>query len=278
MTRTLSDLYVDRCTTNATGKLVPHFWQPQAMTKRSLCLFADETRAIPEQHQTAAELSMKRLIALGLELEIDVGKFVLEQARTEVPKGLHIAELLKSAVADEARHELGFKLAKEQYGIADVATAKALRDKWVAMADKYQPLAVAGVLEQEIFLVTLGIMRLIGGAELNDLAMQIAKDESRHVATNRAITKWLKVDFGKDIDLLVDETLDFAIAGLDMPITSSVKLDYDFCVASSRELRATGTAKKLDRVTRIAQHKMPFEVSNSKLYASRTTEDGKTVY
>lgn len=275
MTRTLQDLYAARCTKSETGKLTPHFWQPMASPKRPLCLLADEHRQIDSPE---AELSIKRMIALGLELEIDVGKFVLEQSRGEVPDAPFVKELLKSAVADEARHELGFRYAADSYGVADVAEAKELRNKWVAMADKYQPLAVAGVLEQEVFLVTLGIMRLVGGAGLNDLAIRIAEDESRHVATNRAITKWLGVEFNKDVTDLVDETLHFAIAGLDIAVTDKLSLNYDFAVSASRELRDTGTARKLDRATRVAVHRMPFEVANKSLYSSRATESGETVY
>lgn len=275
--RTLTDLYVSRCTEDK-GKLVPHFWQPMAMSYRPFCLFADESRQFDAETNKAVELCMQRLIALGLELEIDVGKFVLEQSRREVPTGQFVPELLRSAVADEARHELGFKFAADAYGESDRARAAELKRDWVAMADKYQPLAVAGVLEQEVFLVTLGAMRVLGGTELNGLAMQIAKDESRHVATNRAITKWLGVELGKDLDQLVDETLAFAMGKVNVAMTPKLSMNFDFAVRSSRELKATGRAKDLDRVTKIAQHRMPFEIANAKLYTTRQTEDGKTVY
>lgn len=275
--RTFQDLYVSRCAT-VDGKLVPHFWQPMAMQGKKFCLFADERRPL---HQPEVQASMQRLIALGLRLEIPVGQFIREQSKREVPKELYVKELLQSATADEARHDQGFRFAKDVYGLpseADLAKADDLTKTWIALSNKYQPLAIAGVLEQQVFLVTLGLMRIVGGPELNDLAMQIAKDESRHVATNRAITDWLGVEFGKDVEQAVDETLDFACAGMSIKLTNRLTLDYDFCVKSSRSLLATGLAPELDKVTRIAQIKMPFELSNTALYTTRSTDSGQTVY
>lgn len=280
--RTLQDLYIDRCMTTAEGKLTPHFWQPMPMQGKPFCLFADESKQFTDEAEQAAVLkSMRRLITLGLELELDVGKFVLEQTRGEYPDAPYVKELLKSAVADEARHDLGFQYAAKAYGAApeaDIAEARQLRARWSELADKYQPLSVAAAMEQEVFLVTLGVMRICGGSELNDLAMQIAKDESRHVATNRAVAKWLGVDLGKDVTQLVDDTLEWSLGGMSLQATPTVKVDMDFCRAQSRELRNTGKARRLDAITRIARHVMSFEVDNKRLYSSRVTEEGQAVY
>lgn len=280
--RTLQDLYASRCVTNANGTLTPHFWQPMQLRHKALCLFADENKTYKSDEDTMSVLGvMQRLIALGLDLEIPVGQFVLEQTKREYPDELYVKDLLKSAVADEARHELGFKYAAEQYGLpdeAEIAKSSELKRKWQDLAAKYQPLSIAGTLEQEVFLVTLGLMRILGGPSLNGLAMQVAKDESRHVATNRAITSWLGVSFGSDVTEAVDETLAFALGGFSMKVSPSLAIDMDFCVKSSRELRDTGTARKLDTFTRAATHSMPFEISNRELYSSRITESGQTVY
>jgi hypothetical protein len=252
------------------------------MRHKVLCMFADESKTYKSSEDESAVLGvMQRLIALGLDLEIPVGQFVLEQTRREYPDEIHVKDLLKSSVSDEARHEQGFKFAAETYGKPcqdSIDKSSALRAKWAALAGKYQPLAIAGVLEQEVFLVTLGLMRILGGPVLSDLAMQVAKDESRHVAVNRAITNWLGVSFGSDVTEAVDETLAFALGDLNLKVSPSLRVNMDFCVSSSRELRDTGTARKLDTFTKIAVHPQPFEISNQRLYSSRVTEFGETVY
>lgn len=280
MARTLTDLYTSRCVKTEKG-YTPHFWKPMELKRKPLCLFGDETKTFTPETERDVLGIMRRLIALGLDLEIPVGQFVLEQTRGEYPDAPYVKELLKSAVADEARHEQGFKFAATAYGLPDqesIDKSTALKDTWVALSNKYQPLAVAAALEQEVFLVTLGLMRILGGSSLNDLAIQIAKDESRHVATNRAISKWLGVTFDKDIEEAVDATLDYALNGFSLKVSPSLTVNTDFCIKSSRELRETGTAKKLDQFTRIASHRMPFELSNKALYTSRQTEGGETVY
>lgn len=279
--RTLQDLYSDRCTKAADGRLIPHFWQPMPMTGKPLCRLGDESKQFDEETDATVLRSMRRLNTLGLMLELDVGKFVMEQTKGEYPDQPYVKELLKSAVADEARHDLGFRYAAEAYGQGDASeqeTANELRVRWSALADKYQPLAVASAMEREVFLVTLGLMRVVGGSDLSELAMQIAKDESRHVATNSAITKWLGVSLGSDVEEAVDDTIEYALAGMDLQVTSTVRLNMDFCRAQSRELKETGCARRLDALTKIARHLQPFEVSNARLYSSRVTEDGLTVY
>jgi hypothetical protein len=251
------------------------------MLKAKFCKFGDERQTFDESEEAKVDGIMQRLIALGLVLELDVGKFVLEQTRGEYPKAPYVKELLKTAVADEARHELGFKYAAKVYGSgteADKVGATKLQKIWSDLADKHQPIAIAGIMEREVFLVTLGLTRLVGGSSLSELAMRIAEDESRHVATNAAITKWLKVDFDSEVQQAVSDTLEYAIGGETIKLSATRKLDLDFCLESAADLKATGVAHKLDRMTKIASHKMPFECSNKSLYTSRATESGQTVY
>lgn len=273
--RSLADLYRDRCRVDSEGNLKPTFWKPRAMdSRRQVCIMGDERNKFDPETEQKALACMQRLIALGLELELPVGQFV--SAQSEVPNAPFVRELLKSAVADEARHELGFQYAAKAYGAADRAPAEELKARWSALAAKYQPIAVAGALEQEVFLPTLGLMRLAGGSEMSSLALKIAEDESRHVATNRAIGKWLGVSFGSDLTEAVDATIDYALGDLRFT-AAGVDIDYDFLVASSRSIRDTGVAPVLDDLTSASLMQSPFEISNDKIY-DRETSDGRVGY
>lgn len=279
MARTLSDLYLDRCFNTPAGPK-PHFWKPSKIEKRPLCLLADEKSGLldPDTNEKALA-AMRRLISMGLALELPVGSFIESQTKKQLPTVPYVKELLKSAISDEARHDLGFRQAGEAYGLATEAEQTQidqLAKNWVSLSDKVQPIAVAGVLEKRVFLVTLGLMRLIGGIGLTDLAMRVAEDEFRHVATNNAIAKWLKVTFDSSVEQLIENTLKFALGDLVFSV-AGIKIDYDFLLSQSRELETKGYARQLDDLTNSAIHRMPFEIGNKKLY-SRETEDGAISY
>lgn len=274
-THPVEALYRSRCTVTG-DKLVPHFWQAQEMKGQDLTLLADDRKPIQDDGESLR--CIKRLNALGLHLEIEVGSFINQATRKELPNAPYLKELLKSNVADEARHYAGFKFASEAYGSADEADALALTAKWEAMADKYHPVLAAATLEASVFLVTLGIMRLVGGSELSDLAFRISEDESRHVSINRTLARKLKLSpdkLPKDMQELVDTTLEYAVGDLNVPLLGG--LSFDFFKSQSDELTKQGTASMLDQLTAARQHVMPFEVPNSKLY-SRVTETGETSY
>lgn len=282
MTRTLTDLYLSRCYQTPTGEPKPHFWKPQPQKRRPLCLLADEKSGLlDEKTNDAALRCMRRLISMGLALELPVGQFIEAQSRRDLPQIPYVRELLKSAVADEARHDLGFRYAADSLGVATAEEQTHIADLaavWVTLGDaeKYQPIAVAGQLEKRVFLVTLGLMRLIGGVGLTDLAMRIAEDEARHVATNNAIGRWLGVSFGREVEQLIEDTLSFALGDLRFTV-AGIPIDVDFLLDQSQQLEEYGFAQELDDLTRIAIHRMPFEVANQSLY-SREADDGAAGY
>lgn len=250
---------------------------------RDVCLFADESQPLPEATAESARACMKRLNSLGLLLEVPIaGVFVTQQLRSktsELPKAKYVRELLMSAAADEARHELGFRYAAAAYGIATGAEqieAESLAEAWNAAAELTMPIAVVAAAEQQVFLITLALMRLVGGAEMATLAMRIAEDESRHVATNRALCRFLKASLPSPVQQLVYASLEFCLGDLQFTAAGQ-RIDLDLLCSQSDEILDTGRASILDDLTSAAAYSPPFETRNSLLY-DRVSEDGAVTY
>ena len=271
----IEKLYKGRCIETG-GKYKPHFWKAQPMVRKPLTYLGNDRSPVQDDGQSLA--CLQRLNRLGLDLEIEVGQFITAASRKDLPSAPYLKELLMSNVADEARHFDGFTKATEAYGAADGAISSDLQARWIAAADETHPMLIAATMETGVFLVTLGLMRLIGGSELSDLAFRVAKDEARHVKLNRSLARKLGLSpdkLSKPVQELVDDTLAYAVGDLSIPLLNG--LDLDFFTSQSRELIAYGTAKVLDELTAARQHVMPFEVPNASLY-DRETDDGLTVY
>ncbi len=263
---TFSELYADRCYVNQQGDLKPHFWKPQPIERTDFTLFADETMVCEESWGVSQVCD--RILALGLHLEIPVGEFVNQASKRDLPQDAVMHNLLKSNIADEAVHYKGFVNAVESYNTtwASLKDAANCAEHWQNLT--CHPIEAAQALETGIFLDTLGFLRLAGGKSLVEMASQIARDEYRHVATNRGILAALGYPMMPDFWNLVEETLSWVFEGLNIPKSAvGIKIDTGFFVNAGRSLLTTGEARQLDDLVNYAAHKLPFEIGNAKLYS-----------
>lgn len=267
---TFQSLYDSRCI-KKNDKNVPVFWKPQPIEHQPLTLFADDTCEVDTDWE--CQDAIARIIALGLCCEIPVGEFVRDAGKGDLPEDLILPTLLRSHVADEAAHDLGFRLAAEKYPPSTRWQTEAAEIASIWQSIDVHPIVLAAALEVGVFLASLGAMRLFGGNSLSHMAAQIARDEYRHVAVNMAVMRGLKMEFGDKISDLIDETISWIFADLNIPATETgMKVDREFFRRASRELVNTGTARDLDDLTNYTNHTLPFEVSNKSLYA-RGIED-----
>jgi hypothetical protein len=262
---TFQSLYASRCV-NKNDKLTPVFWKPRKVDPSPLTLFADDSCLI--QKEWGCEGSIQKIIALGLCCEIPVGDFVRDAGKGDLPADATLPVLLRSHVADEAAHDLGFRLAAEAYPV-DRNTqlmAQDIAQNWTSLEN--HPIVPAAALEVGVFLCSLGAMRLFGGSSLSHMASQIARDEYRHVAVNMAVMKGLKLNFDRKILSLIDETIDWIFEDLCIPDSETgITVNNSFFRRSSLELIETGSANDLDDLTNYTTHSLPFENTNESLYS-----------
>jgi len=263
---TFAQLYTDRCYENQLGELKPHFWKPQPIERTDFTLFADETMPCDESWGVAQVCD--RILALGLHLEIPVGEFVSQASKRELPQDPIMHRLLKSNIADEAAHFKGMEIATQAYNVtwASLKEAANCAEHWQNL--NCHPVEAAQALETGIFLGTLGFLRLAGGKSLVGMASEIARDEYRHVATNRGILAALNYPLMPSFWDLVKDTLSWVFQDLNIPKSAvGIKIDTDFFINAGKSLLIDGEARQLDDLVNYAAHKLPFEIGNAKLYS-----------
>ena len=262
-------LYKERCT-KVEDKYVPNFWNPQKVSQEKFCLYGDEDCEV--EAEWSCENVILKLIAAGLELELEVGEYVRECTKNDLPDDPFVRKLLLSNVADEARHFRGFQLAKEAYTIPNrfLADATELRHEWQYVADRINPLLVAMAMEIGVFLPFLGCTRLFGGKSLATMSSKIAQDEYRHVITNRSVLAAIGIETDKlpgMVQDLVDDSLEWAIADLNIPEEyCGEDFNLDFVREASKELIETGEAEAFNDVLLLSDHYLPFENTNISQY------------
>lgn len=254
----ISDLYLSRC---KEGK--PTFWRPEPLHYHKICYYSDNTR-LSDHHGYDM---VKRIIAIGLDMEVNVGRYVISGLKKDLPDGgPHLTALLYSNAADEARHEAGFKEANKVYGRATDGQLHQLVSAWSDEANRSSnPISVAGQLEVGVFLITLGLMRIVGNSGITRLAIKIAEDEYRHVQTNHAISTALQL-WGKPNLDLIDSTLEW-VFGAGLPELPNIT--FDKLRQYSRELLSDLNSPDFDNLTWYSFHHLPFELDNEYLYSER---------
>ena len=260
----IRDLYLSRCKI-VDGKPCPTFWIPSEVDYYPICLYSDLDR----QADPLAVNLVKRLVALGLGLEIEVGNYVLAGLSKELPKAdPELVPLLKSNVSDEARHFKGFSMANATYGSSSKGLQPLIND-WTKATQLHHPVAVAGILETGVFLISLGLLRIVGSPSLSRLAMAIAEDEFRHVLTNHAVSNGLgiwKSTVKANQDLL-DNTLEWLWGEGVEGVPNGLSLDS--LKRYSRELLADLNSPDFDNLTYYTYHNLPFELPNEYMYSAR---------
>ncbi len=254
----ISELYESRC---KDGK--PTFWRPEAIPPQNICYYSDNTRL---SDHNGLDM-VRRIIGIGLDMEVNVGRYVISGLKKDLPDGgPHLTLLLRSNAADEARHEAGFKEANKVYGRATDRQLQQLVSAWSDEANRASnPISVAGQLEVGVFLITLGLMRIVGNSGITRLAIKIAEDEYRHVQTNHAVSTALGL-WGKPNLDLIDSTLEW-VFGAGLPELPGIT--FDKLRRYSRELLWDLNSPGFDDLTWYSFHHLPFELDNSYLYTER---------
>lgn len=254
----ISKLYASRC---KDGK--PTFWKPGPLPYQKICYYSDNTKL-----SDSYGLDMvRRIIGIGLNMEVNVGRYVINGLKKDLPNGgPHLPLLLRSNAADEARHEEGFKEANKTYGSVTDKQLQNLVSAWSDEANKSSnPISVAGQLEVGVFLITLGLMRIVGNSGITRLAIKIAEDEYRHVQTNHAISTALGLWNKPNLDL-IDSTLAW-VFGAGLPELPGIT--FDKIRRYSRELLSDLNSPEFDNLTWYSFHHLPFELENNYLYSER---------
>ena len=220
-------------------------WTPVQTTKGELKDGAEETiyRALAMRH-----------------MELPVGEFISE-ALSEVPA--LSAELLRSNVKDEEKHDLALGYIANAIGVDPQAEeeAKRLRSAWEAHPD--HTVLKALVAERAIFFVLLPFFRFNGDAGLRTVSADISRDEQVHVATNSLVCRELGLDISPSLDKLRKATINWVMQPLGTN-THSKYLDKKFWLDASDRLMYEGKAPELIETKRA---RMPafFEHANPNL-------------
>jgi|SanBayMetagenome_1026888.scaffolds.fasta_scaffold00372_6 hypothetical protein len=232
------------------GKCTGFEWTASKMPKTPL---VQMSQGVPE--------TVSKVIALALTLELNVGEWIADATKKELPVTEDAYKLLLSNIGDETLHYRAFQYAAEDYLLEDYKDTQAIFAEW--NTDDYHPIMKAAYAEMGVFLVSLSILRLFGGESLSMLAGNVSRDEMRHVATNRGVLANIGHDFKQvgAIDKLVEKTLDWMMSDLKVP-----GLDKDFFMTQSKLLISDGYAPELEELTNVADDYSFFESPNALLY------------
>ena len=261
---TYQSLYQSRCDREGN----PHYWNPQPLERHPFTLFGDDDDVCNESW--GVERTISRILSLGLHLELPVGQWVYDARKSELDVPDIARQLLKSNIKDEHAHDRGFRLAAEAYPLldGDYDEAGAIANEWLSNTE--HPLAKAAISEVGIFLVTLGVMRIVGGRSLCTFAARISHDEARHVSTNRSVlfdTGYRPDKPSPSLMKLREDTISWCMDSLDIPediLGSQINVDY--LIKQSTSLIETGEAPDFDDIVYMADHSLPFELSNAEMY------------
>lgn len=276
----IQSLYNERCTIKD-GLLKPHFWKPINVSKDPFTLWGTDDLILEDVSGDIEDL-MSRVISIGLNLELPVAEFIQCGIKTELPSEERdtTIKLLKSNACDEGAHYKGFKLLQSNYYVnpEHLEESSKITGHWTSFMYKEYPLMVSQLIEVGVFLITLGIMRLLGGKSFSKIAYGISEDEVRHIATSRSICHKLKYNPSNPPNSLlpvVKETLDFILDPLErINIKDYIGFDLkkDFFIGCSNELINTGFSYELNDLVTYSESFSPFELENNSMY-DRVTSD-----
>ena len=205
-----------------------------------------------------AEETIFRALAMR-HMELPVGDFI-KAAIDEVPA--LSADLLKSNIKDEEKHDLALGYIANALGVDETAEAEAikLRDAWTAHPD--HTVLKAMVAERAVFFVLLPFFRFNGDAGLRTVSADISRDEQVHVATNSLLCRELGLTVSPSLDKLRKATINWVMQPLKQ--SEDKYLDKQFWLDQSDSLMYSGKAEGLFETQRA---RMPafFEHANPNL-------------
>lgn len=256
---TFDSLFESRC--NESGK--PEYWKPNIPQKTP---FQWNDYGIPEV--------VEKVLALQLVLELPVGKFVSEASPSELPISTVAKKLLLSNIGDENVHYHAFKYAADVYPVSKstLSEAQAIAQLWIKSPG--HPIEKPTLLECGVFTPALAFLQICGGQSLQTLAALVARDEQRHVATNRGVMRKLGMQPGSPsphLDVYRYHTLEWLFDGLAVPKTVKNSywffkrdFDKDFLILESTNLVRQGFSFGLNQLLMGASiYVPPFEKENA---------------
>lgn len=251
----LEEIWLKR-TVVKNGKRVPTFWNPQPIEGSADNVNLD---------------LVARLVALGLNLELPVGELVSQQLKRIPSLNQGVAGLvLKSAIADEARHHLGFVFARDwltDQGV-EVPLEQAASFRRELESLTYSPITIAGLLEVTLFLPFLALLRLEGGLPFNQLALGINTDEQRHTIVNAGISELLRdpIPTCHQFDPIRESVLEWV---------GEATTNRELLFQASRELKENLDSPSLNKLSQVAAVAFvaPFENSNGVTYGRLPDEN-----
>lgn len=180
---------------------------------------------MPLSHSPVApgcEETIQRCLALR-HLELPVGEWISSASKKENDKLGRLAhDLLLSNIDDETRHDEQLnnafkvmKLTSEARRNEIESEAKGILGRWLEMADKYHPAAVAFLGEAGVFIPALTAFRRLGGVALSNVANEISNDEAIHLRAHKEVGIVLgRETITRELDQLRVDTLDWIFSAL----------------------------------------------------------------
>lgn len=193
-------------------------------------------------------------------MELPVGEFIKQGMKRDYPS--LSADLLRSNVADEERHDLALSYIADALGTDPRAESEALklREAWCSHPD--HEILKALVAERAVFFVLLPFFRFNGDAGLRTVSADISRDEQVHVACNTLVCQELGLEPSRSLDRLRKATIEWVLQPLSR--SEDKHLDRQFWSQASDNLMYQGKAPELADTKRA---RMPafFEHSNVNL-------------
>lgn len=219
-----------------------------------------------------AEEVIQRCLALR-HLELPVGEWIGAASKREQQNlGQKALAMLASNQKDELRHDKQLNIAFNSMKLTSEAVkkdiesqAKDILNRWLEMADKYHPAAVAFVGEAGVFIPALTAFRRLGNHALGMISVEVSRDEALHLRSHKEIGIEIGGEkIGSELDSLRQDTLDWVFEPLS---NSGIPGKYGKTRTyreASKSLVYNGVAPELDDTRRATQIAF-FECSNNAL-------------
>lgn len=249
---TIDTIYASRC---ENGK--PKYWKPTDLPAYPLKI---EDQGVPEV--------LQRVLASGLQLELDVREWVSECWRklNAVDESNLLTKLLLSNIADESVHYHQLKKASKVLEIPEKYQQQAAEISETFENHPASPLEKAALIERGYFIpASLAPLLKFGGLSLGWTAQMIGVDEQRHSATNIYALKKLGYDPFKPPPSLIKvlmQALDWLLDGLNV---IKLGINKDWLIKQSLLMIEYGNAPDLSAWTSAHRYKRPFETENRML-------------
>lgn len=221
----------------------------QTILNKKRCWIPSDYQYVPVSN--GADELLNRALAVRV-LELDVGSFIKEASKRDLPVDEYGKELMISNADDEDIHDLALnKLAASLPWDYDFEIVYQYKNALLDLGKTHHPVLMAGSIELGIFLVVLPILKFLGTAPMKIVATDIIGDEKVHVATNSFICKKLNLRPSKQIKELTADVVNWITEPLrTQPLNVSDNLqkfaDADFWMKQSASLLEKGVCAETE--------------------------------